>query len=128
MSRSGFRGLVVWQKSKDLAALIYRITGTRPFAQDFGLRDQVRRSSVSIPSNIAEGDERDTDKEAVRGFYIAKGSSAELLTQMMIAHEIGHIDISCFEDIENRCREISAMLANLIKARSTKLNRLKITP
>jgi four helix bundle protein len=120
MSRGGFRGLVVWQKSKDLAVLIYRITDSRLFSRDFGLRDQARRSAVSVPSNIAEGDERETDKEAVRAFYIAKGSSAELLTQMMIAHEIGYIDTVCFDEIEIRCREISGMLANLIKARSMK--------
>ena len=125
MSSGGFRGLQVWQKSKDLAVLIYRITDTSFFARDFGLRDQVRRSAVSIPSNIAEGDERETDKEAVRYFYYAKGSSAELLTQIIIAHEIGHIDTACFEEIEIRCREISGMLANLIKARSRKADGAK---
>ena len=59
---------------------------------DYGLRDQIRRAAVSIPSNISEGDELDTNKQAVKFFYIAKGSSAEVLTQAIIALEIGYID------------------------------------
>ena len=78
----------------------------------------MRRSSVSIPSNIAEGNERETDKEAVRFLYIARGSAAELLTQSMIAAEIGYIEQTVYEDIEQRCLEISRMLARLISVRS----------
>lgn len=82
----------VWQRSKDLAVQVYGITECAVFAKDYGLRDQIRCSSVSVPSNIAEGDERDRDKEAVRHLYIAKGSAAELLTQLIIAHEISYLD------------------------------------
>jgi len=122
MGRDGFQGLKVWQKSKDLAVQIYKITGQGMFGKDYGLRDQVRRSSVSIPSNIAEGDERDTDKEAVRYLYIAKGSAAELLTQLIIAHEINHIDETTFKELEKKCLEISGMLSRLISARSKTFN------
>lgn len=81
MGKGGFKELRVWQKSKELAVEIYKITNaTVGFKNDFSLRDQIRRAVVSIPSNIAEGDERETDREAVRFFYIAKGSSAEVLT------------------------------------------------
>lgn len=66
----GFRTLKVWQKSKDLAVYLYKLTAESPFNRDFGLRDQIRRAAVSIPSNIAEGDERDTNKESVRFLYI----------------------------------------------------------
>ncbi len=69
----GYRNLVVWQKAKDLAVTVYRISNVGELSKDFGLRDQIRRSAVSIPSNIAEGDERDTDRDAVRFFYVAKG-------------------------------------------------------
>ncbi len=86
----GFKELIVWQKSRDLAVLIYEITNDNEFKKDYGLRDQARRASVSVPSNIAEGDERDTDKESVRFFFIAKGSLAELRTQMEIAYRIGY--------------------------------------
>jgi four helix bundle protein len=60
MGKKGFRDLMVWQRSKDLAVLIYQITNTGPISKDYSLRDQIRRSVISIPSNIAEGDERDT--------------------------------------------------------------------
>jgi four helix bundle protein len=113
-----FRGLRVWQKAKELAVFIYKITGHGKFANDFGLRDKIRRAAVSIPSNVAEGDELNTDKQSVRQFYMAKGSSAEVLTQSMIALEIGYINSDTFSEIESRCVEVSKMLASLIAARS----------
>ncbi len=78
----------------------------------------MRRAAISIPSNIAEGDELKTDKQAIRHFYMAKGSSAEVLTQAIIAHEIGYIAIDAFNEIESRCMEVSGMLSRLIAARS----------
>jgi four helix bundle protein len=78
----------------------------------------MRRAAVSVPSNIAEGNERETDKEAVRFFYFARGSAAELLTQAIIAKETSYIDQVLFSEIEQRCLEISRMLARLIAARS----------
>lgn len=117
MGKGGFKSLKVWQKSKELAVHIYNITNTGAFNKDYGLRDQIRRAAVSIASNIAEGDERETDKEAIRYFYVAKGSSAEVLTQAIIAHEIGYISNETFEEIEQRCMEISGMLSKLIQAR-----------
>ena len=92
MSSEGFRGLRVWQKGIELAVFIYQITNKREFIKDYGLRNQIRDAGVSIPSNIAEGDELDTDRQAIRHFYIAKGSCAEVLTQEIIAHKIGSID------------------------------------
>lgn len=118
MGKGGFKELRVWQKGKDLAVYIYRITNTGDFAKDYGLKDQIRRASISIPSNIAEGDERATDKEAVRYFYIAKGSSAEVLTQGTIAFEIGYIQQETFTEIESQCVDISRMLSKLISTRS----------
>ena len=96
MSKGGFKELKVWQKSKELAVYIYQVTDKEPFSKDYGLRDQIRRAAVSIASNIAEGDERETDRESVRYFYIAKGSSAEVLTQATIAFEIGYIEKETF--------------------------------
>jgi four helix bundle protein len=123
MSRGGFRGLKVWQRGKDLAVYLYRITNSGAFSKDYGLREQVRRAVVSIPSNIAEGDERETDKEAVRYFYVAKGSSAEVLTQAIIAFEVGYIAKNVFEAIEKECMDISGMLSKLIAARSKSFSR-----
>ena len=113
-----FKELKVWQRGKDLAVSIYKISGGGPFAKDFGLRDQIRRAAVSIPSNIAEGDELDTDKQGIRHFYIAKGSSAEVLPQAIIALEIGYLEEDSFNYIENECQAISSMLTRLIQSRS----------
>jgi four helix bundle protein len=113
-----FQDLKVWQRAKDLAVYLYRLTGKGTFAKDCSLRDQIRRAGVSIPSNIAEGDELSTDKQAIRFFYIAKGSSAEVLTQAIVALEIGYINEKEFGRIEGECKAISGMLTRLIGARS----------
>ena len=113
-----FRELKVWQRAKELAVHIYKITAHGNFSKDYGLRDQIRRAAVSIPSNIAEGDELGTDKQAIRFFYTARGSSAEVLTQAIIANEIGYLNNSNFSHIESECQIISRMLNKLIQARS----------
>lgn len=113
-----FQDLKVWQRAKELAVLIYKETSAGAFAKDCALRDQIRRAAVSISSNIAEGDEHGTDKQSVRFFYMARGSSAEVLTQSVIALEIGYFNNDIFEDIQERCKIISGMLTKLIKARS----------
>ena len=108
----------MWQKSKYLAVHIYKVTGSGVFCKDISLRDQIRRSAISIASNIAEGDERDTDKDSVRFFYIAKGSLAELLTQTIISKEIGYLKEEELEYISGECEVIGKMLGKLIKARA----------
>jgi four helix bundle protein len=113
-----FFELKVWQRSKELAVFIYRITNEGPFSKDFSLRDQIRRAAVSIPSNIAEGDELKTNKQSVQYFFVAKGSLAELLTQGLISFEIGYITEENFNHIKNECQAISSMLTRLIQARS----------
>lgn len=118
---AGFRDLKVWAESKKLAVEIYRITQKAQFSKDFGLKDQVRRAAVSVPSNIAEGDERGSNKEAIRFFYISKGSLAELQTQLEIAHEIGYLNQSSLKDLNDKCTTIGKMLGSLIKARSNKI-------
>jgi four helix bundle protein len=114
----GFQDLKVWQGAKELAVEIYRITQQGPFSRDLGLRDQIRRAAVSVPSNVAEGDERGTNREAVRFLYIAKGSLAELQTQLLIAHEIGYLDSSALQNLDEKCRILGRMLGRLIEARS----------
>jgi len=110
---------MVWQQAKDLAVMVYRLSKEDSLGRDFGLRDQIRRSVVSIASNIAEGDERDTDKESVHFLYIAKGSLAELRTQTEIAHEIGYLEKQSYEDIEEKCALLGKMIGGLIKVRKT---------
>jgi four helix bundle protein len=115
---SNYENLKVWQKAIELAVSVYRITADNKFFQkDFSLRDQMRRSSVSISSNISEGDELGSDKQAIRQFYIAKGSSAELYTQITISRKIEYLKDPESNFLIGECRSISAMLTNLIKAR-----------
>ena len=112
-----FQELRVLHLAKDLAVKIYLLTKKDELSKDFGLRDQMQRSTVSIPSNIAEGDELDTDKQSVRYFYIAKGSTAELLTQLIISQEIGYLDLETLNILVNGCKGVSAMATKLRQAR-----------
>ncbi len=112
-----FRELTVWQDAKDLAVEIYRITEQGDFKKDFSLKDQIRRAAVSIASNIAEGDERFTNKEAIRFLYIANGSVAEVITQVVIAHEIGYIKDDVLNKLMERLEKLSKMIKSLINYR-----------
>ena len=117
MGKKGFRDLIVWQKAKDLAVTIYRVSEEGALSRDYGLRDQIRRSAVSVASNLAEGDERDTDKESVRFFYIAKGSLAALRTQLQIAFETGRLDKAFYETVEVDCETLGKMIGSLSRSR-----------
>ena len=113
-----FRDLIVWQKSKELSKRIYRATESMPRSELFGLTNQMRRASISIPSNIAEGYNRKTKPEYLRGLRIASGSQAELLTQWEIATELGLLTAD--PSIPALIQEIDRMLFALIR----KLERL----
>lgn len=109
-----FEDLDVWKRSARLSAEIYKaLDGLK----DFGFRDQITRSGLSIPSNIAEGIERDSNKEVARFLTIAKGSCGELRTQIYIGIEIGYIAKPTGNAWVQETREISAMLVGLIKRR-----------
>jgi len=112
-----FQELKVWQRSKDLAVFIYQTTGQGLFEKDYSLKDHVRRTVISIPSNIAEGDELGTNRQSVRHFRIAKGSTAELLSQAIIAYEINYFSDDQFDKIKEECHAISSMLSKLIQVR-----------
>jgi four helix bundle protein len=115
MSKIDFKKLSVWQKSKDLAVDIYKITSSGTISKDYGIIDQIRRAAVSIPSNIAEGNDRESEKEFVRFLYIAKGSLAELQVQLEIARDIEYIDEEIHTNLDAKCTEISKMLGGFIK-------------
>jgi len=115
-----YQDLKVWQRAKDLAVFTYKLTSKGAFTKDWGLRDQIRKAAISIPSNIVEGDELGTDKQSTKSFYIAKGSSAELLTQMIIAREVDYLTEEDFGYVETECQTVSRMLSRLIGARSKK--------
>ena len=88
--------------------------------KDFSFRDQIRRSAVSIPSNIAEGYERQTNKEFIQFLFIAKGSCGELRTQIYLALELEYVEKDLGKELIDRTHKISAMLFNLIKPRKDK--------
>ena len=97
--------------------MIYKLTKIRELNRDYGFKDQIQRAAVSISSYIAEGDESGSNKLSVRYFFIAKASVAELMTQIIIANEIGYIDFETRACLCNTCEKISSMLTNLIKVR-----------
>lgn len=116
---SNYENLKVWQRAVELAVSVYKLTkNNKSFANDFGLKDQVQRSAVSISSNILEGDELATEKQVIKQFFIAKGSAAELYTQLTISYKIGYISEDECKFYLNECKGISSMLMNLIKSRS----------
>jgi four helix bundle protein len=112
-----FKDLRVWNDSMDLATQVYEVTQDISFAKDFAFINQIRRAAVSIASNIAEGDERGTNREAVHFFNIAKGSSAEVITQLNIAFRVGYIDEARLLKLENLAEKVRASLKNLIQSR-----------
>jgi four helix bundle protein len=118
MNERGFRSLIVWQKAKALAVDVYRLTQGESIKRDFSLIDQLRRSAVSVPSNIAEGDERKSDKDSIRFFLIAKGSLAELETQLEIGREVGYFTAQQVSPLIARSEELAKMLGALIRARN----------
>jgi four helix bundle protein len=109
-----FEKLEVWKRSKILSVDMYRAMVD---VRDFGFRDQLTRSALSIPSNIAEGFERDYPKDCLRFLSYAKGSCGELRTQLMIGIEIGYVECDAGSKWIQESKEISSMLAGLIKAR-----------
>ena len=106
--------LVAWSEAKALAVDVYKLTAVEPWSKDFGLRDQIRRSAVSISSNIAEGYGRGGNKEFVQFLYIAKGSLYELKTQLIIGSEIGYSKPEQLSLIFERIDKTSRILAGLL--------------
>ena len=110
----GYKNLEVWQKSMQLVTDVYRLVKQLPREETYALADQIRRSAVSVPSNIAEGSSRNSKKEFVQFLYISLGSLCELETQILIAKNIGYV-----KNIDHLNREttiIKKMLNALIRS------------
>jgi four helix bundle protein len=106
--------LVAWQRAVDLVKAVYRITATLPDSERFGLVSQMRRAAVSIPSNIAEGAARHSSKEFLQSLYIARGSLAEIETQVVLCRELGFInDVSVPDQLIS---ELFSILSGLIRS------------
>ena len=110
-----YRDLIVWQKSLKLVTEIYSITKSFPKEELYGLTSQIRRSAVSVPSNIAEGYGRNSTQDYIRFLQITCGSLYEMQTQMEIAVNLGYLDREYSENIFNIINEIERMLNSFIR-------------
>ena len=110
-----FEELIAWQKARTLTDLVYRVSGSGEFAKDWGLRDQMRRASVSIMSNLAEGFERGGRAEFRQFLVIAKGSCAEVRAQLYVALDAGYLDKERFNEI-NAVAEETGRIVNGLRA------------
>jgi four helix bundle protein len=115
-----FEDLDVWKRAAKLSADIYNALRE---LRDYGFKDQITRSGLSIPSNIAEGFERASQKECLNFLSYAKGSCGELRTQIYIGMDIGYVDKQIGRTLIQETNEISAMLGGLIKTKRTFLNK-----
>lgn len=112
---SDYKKLIVWEKAIDFSVLIYTITKSFPSSEEFGLKSQLRRACVSIPSNIAEGSKRSTDKDFRSFLCISLGSGAEIETQLLIAYKLKYIYEKEYNDATKVLAEIMRILVTLIK-------------
>lgn len=124
---STYKDLIVWQKSMELSRMIYSHCMTFPREETFCLSNQVRRATVSIPSNIAEGYGRDTDNEKVRFMYVSLGSAQELDTQLILSHDFKYIDdyIKTSQLINEVEKMLSSLIYTLRFPRSAKKSEMK---
>lgn len=114
MATKRFEDLEVWVKAKDFSINIYKLTDDGELKKDFGLKDQLRRASISIVSNIAEGHERNGNREFIQFLSYAKGSAGEIRAQLQVAFGVGYIDEKTLVKLNTKITEISKMLSGFI--------------
>jgi four helix bundle protein len=127
MSRiQGFEDLKVWQKARELNQTIYQLSNKGAFDKDLGLKNQIRKAAISISSNIAEGFERNGNKEFCQFLFIAKGSAGEVRSQLYLAKDLEYINDDEFSLTLNHILDISKMINGLIRyLKTTKLKGTK---
>ena len=111
-----FEEIKAWENARQLTIAVYAVTRQGEFARDFGLREQIQRAVVSIGSNIAEGFERNGNKEFIKFLYYAKGSAGEVQSQLYAAKDLGYIDADRFKKLYDATRLIADMIGALIKS------------
>lgn len=110
-----FEEIEGWKKARELAKEVYTVTSQGSFARDFSLRDQIRRAAVSISSNIAEGFARQTDKEFVQFLYTARGSAAEVQSQLYVAADLGYLSQEDLHRLYEMADEVSRLISGFIR-------------
>lgn len=129
MAIRDFRDLIVWQKAMDLVELIYELTREFPDEERFGLRLQLRKASVSVPSNIAEGNGRYSTKDYLRFLSISSGSLRETQTDVLVAKRLRYINDDKTIQAMVLCEEVARLLSRLVQSlRRSKLNRTPRRP
>ena len=113
-SVSKFEELIVWQKARQLAKDVYGVTRVGGFAKDYGFCDQIRRAVVSIGSNVAEGFDRGNNKEFLTFLGVAKGSAAEVRSQLHTAFDVGYLADGIYVDLISQAEEVSRLLNGLM--------------
>jgi four helix bundle protein len=116
-SEAGFENLDVWKEAMRLAVEIYESFRE---CRDFGFKDQIQRAATSVSCNIAEGFDRQSNKEFIQFLHIARGSCAEVRTQLYLAQKVKLLDAETARNLLEKTRKISAMLTNLIRVRYEK--------
>lgn len=116
MTVERFEDLIAWQKARELTREIYTVTATSGFSHDYGLKDQIRRASVSIMSNLAEGFDRASRADFHRFIVIAKGSCAEVRAQLYVALDAGYLNKERFMQLYEMVTEEARILAGLRKS------------
>lgn len=119
MKANRFEDLMFWQKARELTKLVYSYTNNGAFNKDFGLKDQIQRSSVSVMSNIAEGFGRGGNKEFIQFLFVAKGSLAELKSQIYISKDLGYITENQFNTVFGITDEIALLINSFIRSMKT---------
>ncbi|MFH1664548.1 MAG: four helix bundle protein [Candidatus Omnitrophota bacterium] len=110
-----FEDIEAWKLARVLVKTIYEISRAKEFSKDFAFKDQIRRSSISVMANIAEGFERFSKKEFAQFLNVARGSAGELRSHLYVAFDIGYIDKTEFEELRRQCEIISKYIWNFMK-------------
>jgi four helix bundle protein len=110
-----FEEIEAWQEARELTRQIYWLTSQGKFARDFTLKDQIKRASISITSNIAEGFDRGGNREFIQFLSTAKGSASELKSQLYVALDVGYIDKSEFTSLYQQAHSIVLLLGGFIR-------------
>ena len=109
-----FEEMECWKEAGRLVCRVYEATREGAFERDFALRDQIRKSAISVPSNIAEGFERDSAKAFISFLYIAKGSCGELRTQLYLARKLGYLQAAQMRDLVAQAKRTSRLIAGVV--------------
>jgi four helix bundle protein len=118
-----YRQLLVWKRAHILAVSVFHSTGVFPNRERYGLAAQLRRSAISIVSNIAEGAGRQSNRDEIRFLRIARGSLAELDCQLLLSRDVGCLNPEVWANLDNECHEVGRMLNGLIRSYSGRRDR-----